>query len=123
MSYEKFPAFYMMADLCGSINYQVGKPRKISVTVSNDFYWNEQHWVSISAYSNDDITIISGDGVKLPLNNLSGTYAKADITFVVNSAICGSVDIMIGVYLIGRHSQGAIKITLYQEAADADEEI
>ena len=120
---KKFPAFYMMADLCGSINYQVGKPRKISVTVSNDFYWNEQHWVSISAYSNDDVTIISGGGVKLPLNNLSGTCAKADITFVVNSAICGSVDIMIGVDLIGRHSQGAIKITLYQEAADADEEI
>ena len=35
----------------------------------------------------------------------------------------GSIDIMIGVGLIGRHSQGAIKITLFQEATDADEEI
>ena len=120
---KKYPAFYMMADLNGSINYRVGKPRKISVTVSNDFYWNEQHWVVISAYSNDDVSIISNGEVKLPLNNLSGTSAKTDITFVVNSPARGSVDIMIGVSLIGRHSQGAIKITLYQEEPDADEEI
>lgn len=113
---KKFPAFYMMVDLNGSINYQVGKERAIRVIVSNDFYWNEQHWVSISAYSNDDVSILSNGEVKLPLNNLSGAYAKADISFVVNNSMQGSIDIMIGVGLIGRHSQGAIKITLFQEA-------
>ena len=117
---KKNPAFYMMADLNGSINYQVGKKRKITVTVSNDFYWNEQHWVKISAYSKDDVSIVSNGEVKLPLNNLSGTCAKADITFIVNSSLGGSIDIMIGVSLIGRHSQGALSITLYQEAADED---
>ena len=120
---KKYPAFYMMADLNGSIKYKVGEKRKISVTVSNDFYWNEQHWVTVSAYSNDDITILSGGEVKLPLNNLSGTCAKTDISFVVNSSAQGSVDVMLGVSLIGRHSQGAIKVTLYQEENDADEEL
>ena len=118
---KKYPAFFLMADLGGSINYQVGKKRAITVTVSNDFYWNEQHWAEITAYSNDDITILSNGEVKLPLNNLSGTCAKCDITFVVNDSRRGSIDIMIGVGITGRHSQGALKITLYQEAADADE--
>ena len=118
---KKYPAFFMMADLNGSINYQVGKPRKITVTVSNDFYWNEQHWAQISAYSNDDITILSNGETKLPLNNLSGTFARTDISFVVNDAGRGSIDMVIVAGIIGRHSQGAIRVTLYQEASDADE--
>jgi hypothetical protein len=91
------------------------------VTVSNDFYWNEQHWVNITAYSKDDVSIESNGDVKLPLNNLSGSCARTDISFVAQNSNRGSIDIMIGVSLIGRHSQGAIKVTLYQEAADADE--
>ena len=118
---KKYPAFYLMIDLNGSINYQVGKTRTISVTVSNDFYWNEQHWVNITAYTKDDVTIESNGDVKLPLNNLSGTCAKADISFVADNGNQGSIDIMIGVGIIGRHSQGAIKVTLYQEAVNADE--
>ena len=118
---KKYPAFFLMIDLNDSITYQVGKPRKVTVTVSNDFYWNEQHWAVINTYTNDDVTITSCGEVKLPLNNLSGTYATTDITFTVNDPRKGSVDIMIAAGLIGRHSQGAIKITLYQEALDADE--
>jgi hypothetical protein len=120
---KKYPAFYLMTDLEGSMHYQVGKVRKVRVTVSNDFYWNEQHWVTISAYSNDNITILSGGEVKLPLNNLSGTTATTEISFVVNDATRGSMDLMIGVGLVGRHSQGAMKITLYQEASNADDEL
>ena len=93
------------------------------MTVFNDFYWNEQQWVTISAYTNDDVTILSGGEMKLPLNNLSGTSATAEIRFVVNDTKHGSVDLMIGVGLMGRHSQGAMKITLYQEGTDADETV
>ena len=91
------------------------------MTVSNDFYWNEQHWVNITAYTKDVVTIESNGDVKLPLNNLSGTCAKTDISFVADNGNQGSIDIMIGVGIIGRHSQGAIKVTLYQEAVNADE--
>ena len=119
---KKYPAFFLMIDLNGSINYQVGVLRKITVTVSNDFYWNEQHWAEIGAYSKDDITIVSNGEVRLPLNNLSGTCAKTDISFTVNDSRRGSIDIMIAVSLIGRHSQGAVRVTLYQEAYDADED-
>ena len=117
---KKYPTFFLMTDLNGSIHFRPGEKRTITVTVYNDFYWNEQHWVDITAYSNDDISILSNREVKLPLNNLSGTFAKADISFIVNNCDHGSIDIMIGADIIGRHSQGALKITLYQEAANAD---
>lgn len=119
---KKYPTFFLMADLKGSIHFKSGEKRTISVTVSNDFYWNEQHWVDITAYSNDDISFLSGREAKLPLNNLSGTFAKADISFIVNSCDHGSIDIMIGAGIIGRHSQGALKITLYQEAENTNED-
>ena len=117
---KKYPTFFLMTDLVDSNRYQVGVERTIRVTVSNDFYWNEQHWVTITAYSNDDITILSGGQMKLPLNNLSGTSATAEIRFLVNDPTQGSIDLVLTADLIGRHSQGAMKITLYQEASDAD---
>ena len=52
----------------------------------------------------------------LPLNNLYGSKAEAEIVFNADMFDGGRLEFIIEVSLEGRHSSGAVKVTLMREA-------
>lgn len=111
-----FPAFSVMVDYEGSIFFSQGETKKIRITVKNSHTMRQQQWVSIKAYVPEGVELLTGAAMELPLNNLHGS--KAEVEFELNADLCtsGKLEFLVDVSLIGRHSTGAVKVTLMRKA-------
>lgn len=107
-----FPAFRIMVDYGDSVFYKKGEHRKLKVTVVNTNFMREQQWAKITAYLPAGVEMCGSNSAELPLNNLVG--ACAEKTFEISTELYeGSrLEFLIDVSLTGRHSSGAIKVTL-----------
>lgn len=110
-----FPAFRMMVDYEGSVHYRYGETRKVKVTVQNSHTMREQQWAKITAYMPAGIEMIGGTSVELPLNNLYGSKAEVEFEFSTDNYPGSRLEFVIDVSLLGRHSSGAVKVTLMRE--------
>ena len=111
----EFPTFRVMIDYEGSAFYKKGENRKLGVSVVNTNYMNQQQWSRITVYLPTGAQMCGSGSVELPLNNLVGAYAKTE--FEINTELYeGSrLELIIDVSLVGRHSSGAVKVTLLCE--------
>lgn len=62
------------------------------------------------------VELKNGRAFTLPLNNLYGSNAEAEIVFNADMFDGGRLEFIIEVSLEGRHSSGAVKVTLMREA-------
>ena len=62
------------------------------------------------------VELKNGRAFTLPLNNLYGSKAEAEIVFNADTFDGGKLEFIIEVSLEGRHSSGAVKVTLMREA-------
>ena len=111
-----FPAFNIMVDYEDSIFFKSGETRKIKVTVTNSHTMRQQQWAKINVYMPSGVELLNGKGYTLPLNNLYGSKAEAEIAFNTDLYDGGSLEFVVEVSLEGRHSSGAVKVTLMREA-------
>lgn len=110
-----FPAFSVMIDYEGSVNFHSRENKKLRVTVLNSMTMRQQQWAKITMYLPEGAIAVDGSSVELPLNNLHGS--KAEVEFTINSdGFAGSkIEGIIDVSLEGRHSSGSTKITLMRD--------
>lgn len=111
----EFPAFSVMIDYNGSVFYQKGKGRKIRVKVVNSYTMNQQQWAKITAYLPTGVEVCGNCSVELPLNNLVGACAETEFEITTELYEASRLEFVIDVSLIGRHSSGAVKVTLLCE--------
>lgn len=111
-----FPAFNIMVDYEDSIFFKSGETRKIKVTVTNSHTMRQQQWAKINVYMPSGVELLNGKGYTLPLNNLYGSKAEAEIAFNTDLYDGGRLEFVVEVSLEGRHSSGAVKVTLMREA-------
>ncbi len=111
-----FPAFNIMIDYEGSVFFKAGENRKVKVTVTNSHTMRQQQWAKISVYMPDGVETVNGKGFCLPLNNLYGAKAEAEIEFNTDLYAESKLEFIVEVSLKGRHSSGAVKVTLMREA-------
>lgn len=110
-----FPAFRMSVDYDGSVGYRFGESRKVRVTVQNSASMRQQQWAKITCYMPDGVEMLSGKSVELPLNNLYQSKAEAEFEFLTDQYQGARLEFVIDVSLEGRHSSGAVKVTLMRE--------
>ena len=111
-----FPAFNIMIDYEGSVFFKAGENRKVKVTVTNSHTMRQQQWAKISVYMPAGVETVNGKGFSLPLNNLYGSKAEAEIEFNTDLFAESRLEFIVEVSLEGRHSSGAVKVTLMREA-------
>ncbi len=111
-----FPAFNIMVDYEDSVFFRAGETRKIKVTVTNSHTMRQQQWAKISVYMPSGVELLNGKSYTLPLNNLYGSKAEAEIAFHTEGYDGGKLEFVVEVSLEGRHSSGAVKVTLMREA-------
>ncbi len=111
-----FPAFNIMIDYEGSVFFKAGENRKVKVTVTNSHTMRQQQWAKISVYMPAGVETVNGKGFSLPLNNLYGSKAEAEIEFNTGLFAESRLEFIVEVSLEGRHSSGAVKVTLMREA-------
>jgi hypothetical protein len=107
-----FPAFRMMVDYEDSVYFRYGETRKIKITVQNSHTMRQQQWARITAYLPEGVTMLGGTSVELPLNNLHGSKAEVEFEFSTDEFHGSRLEFIIDVSLLGRHSSGAVKVTL-----------
>lgn len=107
-----FPAFQVMIDYNDSVYYHYGETRKIKVKVLNSHTMRQQQWCKITAYIPAGIEMLGGNSVMLPLNNLHQSCAETEFEFSVDNYQGAKLEFVIDVSLEGRHSSGAMKVTL-----------
>lgn len=110
-----FPAFCMMVDYMGSVYFRSGQARKIRITVRNSHTMRQQQWAKITLYMPAGVEVAGGNSVELPLNNLHGSQAEAEFEFTADSYQGSRLEFLAEVSLVGRHSSGAVKVTLLRE--------
>ena len=105
-----------MIDYEGSVFFKAGENRKVKVTVTNSHTMRQQQWAKISVYMPAGVETVNGKGFCLPLNNLYGAKAEAEIEFNTDLYAESKLEFIVEVSLKGRHSSGAVKVTLMREA-------
>lgn len=110
-----FPAFRLMVDYEDSVFFRAGENRKIRVIVVNSHTMRQQQWARISVYVPMGVENINGRCFMLPLNNLYGSRAEAEIEFKVDWFDASRLEFVVDVSLEGRHSSGAVKVTLMRQ--------
>lgn len=110
-----FPAFSVQVDYQGSVGFSRDEQRKIKVSVVNANALCQQQWVNIRVYMPSGVRLISGEEIQLPLNNLYGVKAETEIVFVPEEYAAGRLEFIVDISLVGRHSDGAVKIVLMRE--------
>lgn len=107
-----FPAFSLMIDYGDSVFFQSGENRRLKVTVVNSHTMRQQQWARISIYTPPGVEAVTGRSFLLPLNNLYG--AKAQVEIELDTALYSEsrLEFVVEVSLEGRHSSGAVKVTL-----------
>lgn len=105
-----------MVDYEDSVFFRAGETRKIKVTVTNSHTMRQQQWAKISVYMPSGVELLNGKSYTLPLNNLYGSKAEAEIAFHTEGYDGGKLEFVVEVSLEGRHSSGAVKVTLMREA-------
>jgi len=102
-----------------SINYHdepfisVGEPRKLTLNVWDNRLTAHQHWIDITLYTPDGVTIAQGKHFSMPLQNYYMYKAEVEFDVIVEQFTGPKVDIMIDISFAGRHTYGAMKATLY----------
>lgn len=107
-----FPAFSVMIDYDDSVFFKYGETRKIKVTVVNSHTMCQQQWAKIKLFMPAGVNVIGGSSVKLPLNNLYGSKAEVKFEFNADLFDDNNLEFIVDVSLEGRHSSGAMKVTL-----------
>ena len=107
-----FPVFRVMVDYGDSVFYQKGENRKIKVTVVNTNTTFVQQWAKITAYLPTGARVCGSPGVELPLNNLVGSRAETIFEISTEEYEGSRLEFIIDVSLVGRHSNGQVKVTL-----------
>lgn len=110
---KDFPAFSVTVDYGNSIYYSQSETRKIKITVKNSHTMCQQQWVKIKAWYPEDAVNLGADSYTLPLNNLYKSCAEAEFEFDLQAYKNGSLELILDVSLVGRHSSGLVKITLF----------
>lgn len=111
----EYPAFSVMIDYEGSAFYKRTENRKIRVKVVNSHTMCEQQWAKITAYLPQGVQTVGSNTVELPLNNLVGACAETEFEIATETCTGGKLEFVIDVSLAGRHSSGAMKVTLFCE--------
>ena len=112
---RSFPAFNIMVDYNNSVFFNSAEERTIKVTVTNSRTMKQQQWAKITLYVPEGITILSGQSILKPLNNLNGSKAEADFTFSAPCFAGAKLELIVDVSLEGRHSTGQVKVVLMRE--------
>lgn len=110
-----FPAFRMMVDYEGSIFYRYGETRKVKIIVQNSHTMRQQQWAKITVYMPEGVEVAGGTSVELPLNNLHGSRAEVEFEFSTDNYPGSRLEFIVDVSLVGRHSSGAVKVTMMRE--------
>lgn len=110
--YYEFPAFSVVVDYLGSPFYKKGENRKIRVKVVNTNTMCHQHWAKITAYVPEGVQVCGSASVQLPLNNLMGACAETEFELSTEMYTGGTLEFLIDISLVGRHSSGPVKVTL-----------
>lgn len=107
-----FTAFSMTVDYGDSVFFGRSQNRKIKVTVRNSYTMYQQQWVKLSLYVPDGVEVVGAASYLLPLNNLWGSQAEA--VFEVNTEAYREtkLELIVDASLVGRHSDGCVKIVL-----------
>jgi hypothetical protein len=77
----------------------------------------QQQWARITLYGPEEMEVLSGRSVLLPLNNLFGSKAEAAFTFDAGGYEGAKLELIVDVSLEGRHSTGQVKVVLMREPA------
>ena len=107
-----YPAFNVEIDYNGTVFFKQGEPHTIKVSVQNSYTMRQQQWVKISLYTPIGVEVIGGKQIELPLNNNVGCRAEAAFTFNADQLEGSKLEMIIDVSLVGRHSSGAMKVTM-----------
>lgn len=108
----EFPAFYMMIDYGGSVYYKKGESKKIGVKIVSNNVIRHQHWAKITTYLPAGAQMCGSNSVELQLNDLVGSCAEAEFEICTDMYEGSRLEFIIDVSLVGRHSSGAVKVTL-----------
>ena len=109
---QDFPAFRVLVDYCGTINYKYGQTNKIRVRVENYSFMAQQHWAKITLYMPQGVEVLGGTSVELPLNNTVGACAETEFEFSTDAYNNSRLEFIVDVSLVGRHSSGPVKVTM-----------
>lgn len=112
---KEYPAFSVEIDYDHSVFYTTDQMRKLKVTVKNSHTMCQQQWVQVKVWYPEGVKNRGADTYKLPLNNLYQSCAQMEFQFDLEEYRQGQLDLIFDVSLIGRHSYGAIKVTLFQK--------
>lgn len=107
-----FPFFRVMVDYEGSAFYKKGENRKVKVTVVNTYPYYVQQWVKITAYLPAGAQVCGSPSVELPLNNLVDACAETEFEISTELYEGSRLEFVIDVSLVGRHTNGQVKVTL-----------
>ena len=110
-----FPAFEVFIDYMDSITFRSDEARQVKVVVYNDESMKQQQWVQIQLYTPEGVSVSGGNSRILPLNSLSGSKAEAVFTINTEGFVQPKLEMVADVSLVGRHSDGCVKITLLRE--------
>ena len=108
----EYPAFRVQVDYNGSTFFKKGENRKIRVKVTDSGLMSQQQWAKITAYLPAGASVCGSSSVELPLNNLMGACAETEFEISTDMFEGSRLEFIIDVSLVGRHSYGAIKVTL-----------
>lgn len=109
---KEYPAFEVLVNLQGDPYFKHGENRRFSVTVRNCFEMRRQEWARITLHAPDDVEILSGKEIMLPLNNLWGACAEAEFEFNADFYPSAKLELLVDVQLEGRHSYGVVKVVV-----------
>ena len=108
----KFPAFSVMVDYDGSVFYKKGENKKIRVKVVSNTIVRQQQWIKMTLYLPVGAQTNGSNSVELQLNNLMGSCAETEFEICTSTYEGSRLEFLIDVASVGRHSYGAIKVTL-----------
>lgn len=108
----EFPAFQALIDYRGSAFFQRGVNRSIGVKLLDSGAMNQQQWARISVYLPQGAGTVGASCVELPLNTVVGACAETTFEITTEQFSGGKLELMVDISLVGRHSSGAIKVTL-----------
>lgn len=109
---KDFPIFRAYLDHLDSVYLQANIPKKLIFTV----YGSEiaaQQWINIQIYVPDYVKVLPGKSLGAPLQCTFKTSSIVEITLLAETIPASKTDILIDISLVGRHSSGLIKTTLY----------
>lgn len=97
------------------VYFTPGQPFRLNLTAEATKF-SHQQWMNLRVHAPEEISVLPGRSLSLPLQNTHSTPAVVSLELAAEAVSFGYADILIEVWLEGRHTWDAVRTRIYVKA-------